>query len=75
MRVREVLKARSIPLGPRAAKIISSATKDDRGCYEGSWSMRLNCGEDNGVRLAGRTLQETARIARTVGVLTISRDF
>jgi hypothetical protein len=37
--------------------------------------MRLNCGEDNGVRLAGRTSQETARIARTVGVLTISRDF
>ena len=37
--------------------------------------MRLNCGEDNGVRLAGRTSQETARITRTVGVLAISRGF
>jgi hypothetical protein len=27
--------------------------------------MRLNSGEDNGVRLAGRTSQSTARIART----------
>jgi len=27
--------------------------------------MRLNCGEDNGVRLAGRTSHDIARIART----------
>ena len=26
--------------------------------------MRLNCGEDNGVRLAVRTSQDTTRIAR-----------
>jgi hypothetical protein len=36
--------------------------------------MRLNCGEGNGACLVG-TLQETARIARTVGILAISRDF
>src|SRR5918995_2190115 len=37
--------------------------------------MRLTCGEDNGVRCAGRTPQSTARIARTVGILAICRDF
>ena len=36
--------------------------------------MLLNRGEGNDVRLVG-TLQETARIARTVGILAISRDF
>jgi hypothetical protein len=34
--------------------------------------MRLNCGEGNGVRLAGRQSQSTARTAREV---LISRDF
>jgi hypothetical protein len=37
--------------------------------------MRLNWGEDNSVRLAGRTSQDTARIDRTVGNTAISRDF
>jgi hypothetical protein len=37
--------------------------------------MRLNCGEDNGVHLAGRTSQSIARIDRTVGNTAISRDF
>jgi hypothetical protein len=36
--------------------------------------MCLDSGEGNGACLVG-TLQETARIARTVGILAISRDF
>jgi hypothetical protein len=37
--------------------------------------MLPNCGEGNGVSLARRTSQNTARIARTVGNLAISRAF
>jgi hypothetical protein len=37
--------------------------------------MRLNCGKDNGVRLAGRTLQDIARIARTAMNVVICRSF
>jgi hypothetical protein len=37
--------------------------------------MRLNCGEGNGVSLAGRTSQSTARIARTTGIAAVCRTF
>jgi hypothetical protein len=37
--------------------------------------MRLACAEGNGARLAGRTSQSTARIARTAGNLAICRTF
>jgi hypothetical protein len=37
--------------------------------------MRLNCGEGNGVRLAGRTSHDTARIARAIDNMTICRTF
>jgi len=37
--------------------------------------MRLNCGEGNGVSLAGRTSQSTDRIARTAGDVAFSKAF
>jgi hypothetical protein len=37
--------------------------------------MPLNCGEGNGVRLAGRTSQSTARIDRTARKVLIPKDF
>ena len=37
--------------------------------------MRLACGEDRGVRLAGRTSQSIARIDRTVLKVDICRTF
>jgi hypothetical protein len=37
--------------------------------------MRLNCGEGNDVYLAGRTSLNTARIARIVCKVYISKDF
>lgn len=37
--------------------------------------MRLACGEDNGVRLAGRTSQDTDRIARIAANIAICRIF
>jgi hypothetical protein len=37
--------------------------------------MRLNCGEGNGVSLAGRTPRSTARIARTLINAPVCRTF
>ena len=37
--------------------------------------MRLNCGEDNSVRLAGRTSQDIARTARGIGNAAVCRSF
>jgi hypothetical protein len=37
--------------------------------------MRLNCGEGNDANLAGRTPQNTARIARTVFNVVVCRTF
>jgi hypothetical protein len=37
--------------------------------------MRLNCGEVNGASLAGRTSQNTARMARTVFNVAVCRTF
>jgi hypothetical protein len=37
--------------------------------------MRLSCGEVNGASLAGRTSQDTDRMARTVFNVSICRTF
>jgi hypothetical protein len=37
--------------------------------------MLLSCGEDNDVRIAGRTSQSTDRIARTIGIVVVCGYF